>query len=82
MARLNLTLDPDTYSELEKHARQLRTPRARLAKDLLTEGLARRAAAERRRRLAADYAAGRRDARAVLKDLEAAQLALLDDEGA
>ena len=51
-----------------------------MATEILREGLARREAAERRKRLAADYAAGRADARALLKDLESSQLDLLDDE--
>ena len=80
MARLNLTLDRDTYAELEKHAKQVGKPRARVVKEILSEGLARRAAAERRRKLAADYLAGRADARAALKDLESPQSELLDDE--
>jgi hypothetical protein len=82
MARINLTLDEGTYSEITKHAGRLRIPRARLAKELLSEALARRAAADRRRKLAGDYAAGRRDERALLNDLEVAQLELLDDEEA
>ena len=82
MARLNLTLDDDTYAELEKHAKKLRTPRARLVKEILSEGLARRSAAERQRKLARDYAAGRADARALLKDWETSQLEMMDDEGA
>jgi 4'-phosphopantetheinyl transferase EntD len=82
MARLNLTLDPDTFRELDRYTRQLGKPRARVAKELLREGLERRRAAERRRKLAADYVAGRSDARAALRDLEAAQLGLLDDDEA
>lgn len=82
MARINLTLDRDTYCELEEHARRARKPRARVVKELVVEGLARHAARERRQRLARDYAAGRADARALLKDLEAGQLGLLDDEDA
>ena len=82
MARINLTLDSDTYLELEKHARRLGKPRARIVKELLAEGLARRAARERRQALARDYTAGRADARAILKDLERGQLDLMDDEDA
>ena len=80
MARLNLTLDCDTYAELEKHAKRLGKPRTRVAKDLLAEGLARRATVERRQKLAADYRAGRADAQALLKDLESPQWELVDDE--
>ena len=82
MARLNLTLDEDTFRQLDRHTKQSGTPRAALARELLREGLAQREAAERRKRLAADYAAGRGDARALLRDLEVGQLELMDDEGA
>ena len=82
MARMNLTLDQDTYAELEEHAKRARKPRARVVKELLIEGLARHAARERRRRLARDYAAGRADARALLHDWESGQLELLDDDEA
>ena len=82
MARLNLTLDDDTFQKLDRHTKRRGKPRARVATEILREGLARREAAERRKQLAADYAAGRADARALLKDLESAQLDLLDDEGA
>jgi len=77
MARLNLTLDRDTYAELDRQAKRLRKPRARVVKDLVCEGLARRSTVERRAKLAQDYAAGRADARALLKDLEQAQLDLM-----
>jgi hypothetical protein len=80
MARLNLTLDPDTSSRLDRHARRAGTRRASLARELLREALARREALERRRQLAADYTAGRADARKVLADFEAAQLDLLDED--
>jgi hypothetical protein len=80
MARLNLTLDRDTYAELDEHAKRARKPRARVATELLVEGLARHAAFERRKRLARDYDAGRSDARALLNDLESGQADLLGDE--
>ena len=82
MARLNLTLDADTFRQLDRHTRRVGKPRAKVATEILREGLARREAAERRKRLAADYAAGRPDARALLKDLESPQIELLDDEDA
>lgn len=82
MARVNLTLDEETFRQLERHASQLHKPRARLVVEIVREGLARRESAARRRRLAADYAAGRADARSVLADFEAAQLDLLDDDDA
>jgi hypothetical protein len=81
MARLNLTLDRDTLQQLDRHTKRSGKPRAALAREILREGLARREAAERRTQLAADYAAGRGDARALLKDLEAGQLELMGDEG-
>ncbi|MSP62888.1 MAG: hypothetical protein EXR72_21655 [Myxococcales bacterium] len=80
MSRLNLTLDADTSLRLNRYARSGGKPRAAIARELLREGLARREAQERAKKLAADYAAGRGDARAVLKDLEGAQIDLLDDD--
>ncbi|MBI4472448.1 MAG: CopG family transcriptional regulator [Acidobacteria bacterium] len=82
MARVNLTLDEETFRELDRHTKRVGKPRATVARELVREALASRTAAERRRRLAADYAAGRADARAALKDLESAQLELMDDEEA
>lgn len=74
-------LDQETYGTLEKQAKQTRKPCARIAKEILSEGLARRDAAARRKQLVADYRAGRADARAVLNNFESVQLELLDDEG-
>ncbi len=82
MARINLTLNRDTYAELEKHVKKSGKPRARVVKELLAEALQVRAARERRQRLARDYTAGRRDARALLSGVEAGQLDLLGDEDA
>lgn len=82
MARLNLTLDQDTARQLDRHIKRSGKPRAALARELLREALARRDALERRKQLIRDYAAGRGDARTLLRDLEAAQLDLLDDDGA
>ena len=82
MTRLNLTLDTDTYKALERHARQVGKPCARVAREILLEGLSQRAAQEQRKRLAEDYTAGRADARAVLKDWEGAQAELLTDDDA
>ncbi len=81
MARINLTLDRDTYALLDQRARISHKPRARVVKEILIEGLARRAAQERRKRLARDYAAGRGDAREVLAAWEVGQLELLENEG-
>lgn len=80
MSRLNLTLDADTEQRLARHAKRLGKPRATAARQVLAEGLARREAQERRKKLATDYAAGRPDAREILEDLERAQLDLLDEE--
>lgn len=82
MARLNLTLDEDTLQRLNRHTKRAGKPRARLATEILREGLARREALDARRKLAAEYAAGRRDVRAVLRDMEAAQWELLDEDDA
>jgi hypothetical protein len=62
--------------------RQKGKPRAVLAPDLIREAITRRDAIERKHRLARDYTAGRSDAHQLLRDLEAAQLDLLDHEGA
>jgi hypothetical protein len=80
MARLNLTLDDDTFDRLARHAKREGGRRASLARRILREGLDAREARERRRKLAADYAAGRSDARDLLDDLEAAQLEWFDAE--
>ncbi len=82
MARVNLTLDEETFRRLDRHTKRLGKPRATVVLEILRDGLARQEAAERRKRLTADYAAGRRDARALLKDLEGGQLELMDDEDA
>ena len=60
-----------------RYARQAGARRATAARELLKESLERREALARRRKLAADYAAGRDDAAEVLAELEAAQLDLL-----
>lgn len=78
MARLNLTLPDDTLSRIIKHARRQRVPSAGLARTLLVEALDRREALERRRKLAADYAAGRQEASGLLAALEAGELELLE----
>jgi len=80
MTRLNLTLDRETSAALEQHAKRLGKPRARVVKEILVEGLARRDAVAHQKKLARDYLAGRADARALLKDLESPQLELMDDE--
>ena len=80
MARLNLTLSPETFEELSRHAVQSGVPKARLAREILADGLEERTSAEKRLKLAQDYRAGRRDAQMLLRDLEEAQLELLGEE--
>jgi len=70
MSRLNLTLDDVTLSWLAKHASREKVPLAAYARRLLLAALEQREALARRRKLAADYAAGRKDARDLLRDLE------------
>jgi hypothetical protein len=82
MSRLNLTLDPDTWAALTQHASTRGAARAAVARELIEEGLARRAAVERRRNLAADYAAEDDEPVLLLAELELAQLDLLDDDEA
>jgi hypothetical protein len=82
MARLNLTLDDDTFQRLERHAQRVRKPKARAATEMLREGLARHESAEWQAKLAHDYAAEGGDAGALLRDLEGAQLELVGDEDA
>lgn len=80
MSRLNMTLNEVTLARLTRHATQAREPVATFARGLLQEALDRREADARRRKLAADYAAGREDAADLLRDLEAAQLEGLLEE--
>jgi hypothetical protein len=79
MDRLNLTLDPDTSTALERHARRVGKPRAAVARELIREAIKNRDDLERRRKLARDYAAGREDAVELLADLERSQLDLLSE---
>jgi hypothetical protein len=79
MPRLNLTLDEDTFGRLTRHAKGQGGRRAALARRILREGLDAREARDRRRKLAADYAAGRPDARELLEHLERPQLDWFDE---
>lgn len=80
MSRLNLTLDPETLAWLERHAAAAKVGVATLARELVKEAVEHRDKTERRRKLASDYAAGRGDAKAILRELESSQLdGLLDD---
>ncbi|MBI5544796.1 MAG: hypothetical protein HY901_12980 [Deltaproteobacteria bacterium] len=80
MARVNLTLDPVSYEKLSRYAKASGAPCAAAARRLLCEALEHREERARRARLAADYAAGRSDARELLRDLEAPELELLTDD--
>ncbi|HEY3355337.1 MAG TPA: hypothetical protein VGQ83_18960 [Polyangia bacterium] len=82
MARLNLTLDDDTFAALERDARGRNQRLATYARALLQEGLARRQRAQQARRWAEAYRADRPDARQLLRDLEPGELELLGDEDA
>lgn len=79
MNRLNLTLDHDTASALERYSRRGGKPRATLARELIREAIEQREARERLRQLARDYAAGRDDSAELLADLEVLQLDLLEE---
>jgi hypothetical protein len=81
MARLNLTLDVDTYSRLSKRAKLAHAQRATFARLLLREALDRREAVERARRLARDYSDGRKDALELLEDWEPLGLEIVGREG-
>jgi metal-responsive CopG/Arc/MetJ family transcriptional regulator len=80
MPRLNLTLDTDTFTRLDRHARRQGARRAGLARRILREALDAREALERRKKLAAAYTAGRTDARELMDQLEVAQLEWFDEE--
>lgn len=80
MSRLNLTLDDDTFEWIERHAARHKIRQAALARQLLQEAVARREAIAQRRKLAADYAAGREDAAELLQEMESGELALLNSE--
>jgi metal-responsive CopG/Arc/MetJ family transcriptional regulator len=80
MGRLNLTLDESTLKALDRYARVDKRRRAALARDLIAEALSRRSAMERRRKWAADYAAATPEDLADLREWEAGQLDLLDDD--
>ena len=80
MERLNLTLDADTAKALGQHAREHGRPRASVARELIREALELRAAAQRKRQLARDYLAGRKDAVELLRELEGSQLDIDDAE--
>ncbi len=80
MSRLNLTLDDDTIRVLMRHAARQDLAVAAFVRLLIREALEQREALARRRKLAADYAAGRSDVREMLTDLERPQLEGLLDE--
>lgn len=78
MSRINLTLPPETMKALSRHAKG--RPVAGVARSLIEEGLDRRSRAERLKKLALDYAAGREDALELLADFEALSAEALGDE--
>ncbi|MGQ0504358.1 MAG: hypothetical protein ACT4TC_03490 [Myxococcaceae bacterium] len=80
MTRVNLTLDKDTFGLLQRHARRERVPSATAARQLIREALSRRQEDERRKKLAADYAAGSGDDRELLSKLESLQIEVIGDE--
>lgn len=78
MARLNMTLMNDTLLKLTVRAKRARKPVATLAREVLEKALAEMEAEERRLKWAADYIAGREDARELLAEMESAQLELIE----
>ena len=80
MARINLTLNEDTYSSIVEHAREEGMPQASMARKLIKEALDRRNALKKLRKLASDYGAEGKGSARLLEDLEAGQLDLIDDE--
>ena len=78
MERLNLTLDADTSRALKRHALRQRKPRAALARELIREAIHQRDLRAREEQMARDYAEGRAETAALLGDMEAAQLELLE----
>ena len=80
MARLNLTLDEETWRRLDECARRSGERRASLARRLLKEALGRRDVLERRKKVARDFAAAGSHDVDLLRALEEGQLDLLDDD--
>jgi len=80
MARLNLTLDEETWRRLDERARRSGERRASLARRLLQEALGRREALDRRKRVARDYAAAGSHDVELLREIEEGQLDLLEDD--
>jgi predicted transcriptional regulator len=78
MARLNVTLDNDTFNRLAQYAQGEGRARSAIARELLIEALSRIDRLGKLERLARDYAQGRDDAESLLADLEAGQLELLN----
>ena len=80
MARLNLTLDDDTFAALERDAHRERARLATYATRLLKEALERRERERRWRTWEDAYRAGAADDRRLLADMEGAQLDVVGDE--
>ncbi len=78
MARLNLTLDNDTLSRLDRYAQGAGRARAAIARELLVEALNSIDRHAKLEKLARDYEQGRDDVDSLLSDFEAGQLELLN----
>ncbi len=76
MARVTLTLDPATVAWIRRRAAVEGVSLAGVCRQLLQEAISRREGLVRDKKLAADYVAGRRDARALLAELEGSALEL------
>ena len=78
MSRLNLTLSDDTFSKLERVARLKKMRVASYTKQLIEEALEAHERLAWNRKLAADYAADRKDAKELLSQMELAQFEVVD----
>ena len=80
MARLNLTLDEETFFSLRRDARKERTRLATYVKKLLQDLLARRRKEAEERRWAEAYRAANADNVCLARQAEAGQLELMGAE--
>ena len=80
MARLNLTLDADTFAMLERDARRERTRVATLARRILREAVERRRREERWDAWEEAYRRDRADARQIAREWEPGVLEVAGDE--
>lgn len=81
MARLNLTLDDDTFATLERDARRERSQLSTFARRLLKEALEQRERERRWREWEDAYRRGASEDRRLVRDMEAGQLDGIGDEG-